>query len=199
LLIVAPSFAMFFAALVTANRQGLHDILVHSVVVMAGSIRSPQCRCELRNHIERNAELPWTFTRPRTAKIVVSLILIFALILGIHNMTLVRNEMMLRSRINYAHQQTASLRGALEMSYRTTGSWGAAEKELGTPTRVGFPDGGYYELESGGVIRIRFTVIPRLKKISLIVTPRWEGEELVWQCQAEGEISQATLPANCRH
>ena len=55
-----------------------------------------------------------------------------------------------------------------------------------------------YELEDNGVIRIRFTVIPELKRISLLVTPRREGNDLVWKCDVEGEISRATLPAHCR-
>ena len=35
-----------------------------------------------------------------------------------------------------------------------------------------YPDGGYYELEEDGVIRIRFTVKPELKKGSIILSPR---------------------------
>jgi uncharacterized RDD family membrane protein YckC len=199
LLIVAPSLVMFCAALLTANRQGIHDILAHSVVVMAGTIRSPKCRRELRDRIERNAELPWAMKRPKTSKIVLPLALVFVLVLGTYNMTLVRYEMGLRSRISYAYQQTESLRGALETSYRTTGSWGGSEKELGKPTQESFPDGGYYLLEDGAVIRIRFTVVPKLKRISLLVTPHWEGEELVWKCHVEGEISPGALPAHCRN
>jgi uncharacterized RDD family membrane protein YckC len=199
LLIVAPSLFMFCAALFTANRQGIHDMLAHSVVVMVRAIRSPKCRRELRDRIEHNAGLPWAVKRPRTSKIVLPLVLVFVAVLGTYNMTLVRYEMGLRSRISYAYQQTASLRDALEASYRTSGNWGSGEEELGTPIKENFPDGGYYVLEGGAVIRIRFTMIPKLKRISLLVTPHWDGEELVWKCHVEGEISQGTLPAHCRN
>ncbi len=199
LLVVAPSLGMFCAALFTANRQGLHDILAHSVVVMARTIRSPEGRRALGERIARNADLPWSMKRPRLSRMVFPLVLVFVLALGVYNMTLVRHEMELRARISYAYQRTTSLRAALETSYRTSGTWGVSAEELGVPTRENFPDGGYYVLEDDAVIRIRFTVIPRLKRISLLVTPRWEGEALFWECSVEGEISGGTLPAHCRN
>ncbi len=199
LIIVIPSFVMFCATLFNANRQGLHDIVAESVVVLARMIRSPADRRALRDCIEQNTKLPWSTKRPKASRIVLPLILIIVVVFGIYNMALVRYEMGLRARISYAYQQTASLRTALETSYRTSGGWAASEEELGTPLQKNFPDGGYYALEDNAVIRIRFTVIPRLKPISLLITPRWEGEDLLWQCRAEGEISGGVLPAHCRN
>jgi hypothetical protein len=90
------------------------------------------------------------------------------------------------------------LRSALEASYRATGRWEDSEEVLGTPTRLDYPDGGYFILEDEGTIRIRFTEIPRLKRISLVVTPVWNDKSLSWNCHAEGEISSGVLPAHCR-
>ncbi len=199
LLVVAPSLGIFCSALFTANRQGLHDFVAQSVVVMARTIRSPNDRRALREQIAHSADLPWAMKRPSFSRAIFPLVLIFVLVFGVYNMTLVQYEMGLRGRIGYAYQQTVGLRAALETSYRTSGTWGASEEELGVPTRVDFPDGGYYLLEDDAVIGIRFTVIPKLKRISLLVSPRWEGEVLFWECSVEGEISGGTLPAHCRN
>jgi len=72
------------------------------------------------------------------------------------------------------------------------------DRELRRPVREDYRDGGYFELEENGVIRIRFTVIPKLKKIQLLVIPTWNDDELTWQCHTKGDISQGVLPSVCR-
>ena len=61
-----------------------------------------------------------------------------------------------------------------------------------------YPDGGYYELEDGGVIRIRFTVKPELKKGSIVLAPKLENDKIVWQCRSEGDIAPHYLGSLCR-
>ena len=199
LLVVTPSIAAFCIALITANRQGFHDLIVRSVAVKGGLIKSSELRAEFRKYTSRNAESPWQLAKPKPARAIFASVLILVVVLGMYNAALVRFEMGLRARISYAYVETSSLRSALEATYRATDRWEKSEAVLGTPTRLDFPDGGYFMLEDEGIIRIRFTVIPRLKRISLVVTPVWSGPSLTWNCRVEGEISSGVLPAHCRN
>ena len=52
--------------------------------------------------------------------------------------------------------------------------------------------------EDGGVIRIRFTVKPELKKGSIVLTPKLENDKIVWQCRSEGDIARHYLGSWCR-
>ena len=198
LAIVLPSFAAFCIALFTANRQGLHDLAAKSVAVKSSSIQSAAQRAELQAFVERSSASPLTMRRPKTTKIVTAAVLVLLVSFGIYNAALVRYEMELRARISYAYAETSSLRDALEAAYRTTDSWQQAEDVLGTPTRLDYPDGGYFVLEDQGVIRIRFTKIPKLMRISLVIEPEWDADELTWNCRAEGDIAGGILPAHCR-
>jgi uncharacterized RDD family membrane protein YckC len=199
LLVVAVSLAAFWLALFTKNRQGLHDLIVRSVAVKSAAIKSPEHRSEIRGYTERNTKSPWKSTQPRFARVILASVLPVVVLVGLYNAALVRYEMGLRLRISYAYSETSSLRSALEAAYRTTDQWEKSEAMLGTPTKLDFPDGGYFILEDEGVIRIRFTVIRELKRISLVVTPHWDGNTLNWNCRAEGEIAGGALPAHCRN
>jgi uncharacterized RDD family membrane protein YckC len=198
LLVVAVSVAAFWLALFTKNGQGLHDLVVRSVAVKSAVINSPEGRSEIRRYTERNTKLPWKSTKPRPARVILVSVLPLVVLVGFYNAALVRYEMGLRHRISYAYSETSRLRGALEATYRATDQWEKSEAVLGTPTTLEFRDGGYFLLEDEGVIRIRFTVIPELKRISLVVTPSWDGSTLTWNCRAEGEIAGGALPAQCR-
>lgn len=198
LLVVAGSLAAFWIALVTKNGQGLHDLVVRSVAVKSAVLKSPELRSKIRRYTERNTKLPRNSRIPRPARVILASVLPLLVLVGFYSAALARYEMGLRYRISYAYSETSSLRSALEATYRATDQWEKSEAVLGTPANLDFPDGGYFTLEDEGVIRIRFTVIPELKRISLVVTPHWDGNTLTWSCHAEGEIAGGVLPAHCR-
>jgi hypothetical protein len=104
----------------------------------------------------------------------------------------------LRFRTNYAVRAVTGLQIAEEVFYEENSRWPANEMELGAATREDFPDGGYYELEDNGAIRIRFTVKPALVKGSIIVSPHLEDGRIVWECHSQGGFQQNHLPATCR-
>ncbi len=198
LLVAGVSMAAFYIAAITANRQGVHDLIVRSVAVKSSVLKSTDARAELQARIAQTAGSRWLLKRPSSARLALTSVLILVVVFGIYSAALVRYEMELRARISYAYVATSTLRNALEASYRATGKWEKSETVLGLPTKSDYPDGGYFVLEDEGVIRIRFTVIPKLKRISLVVSPSWDGESLTWNCRAEGEIASGVLPAHCR-
>lgn len=198
LVIFIPSLAAFAIALVTINRQGLHDLLAGSVAVKSAWFSSPERRNELRQYMARNAGSPWRLSKPRPLRVILGSALVLLVTLAIYNAALVRYEMELRARISYAYAETVNLRRALEEAHRASERWETSDDVLGTPTRLDYPDGGYFELEEEGTIRIRFTVNPILRRISLVIAPQWDGNTLTWSCQAEGEIASSVLPAHCR-
>ncbi|MFT4561152.1 MAG: hypothetical protein ACI9BW_000892 [Gammaproteobacteria bacterium] len=72
-------------------------------------------------------------------------------------------------------------------------------QELGTNPKAPYPDGGYFELEQNGIIRIRFTVKRELKNGSIIYTPRVNDESVQWDCVTDGDIVQKYVPRDCRN
>ena len=102
------------------------------------------------------------------------------------------------TRTYYAYNETQRLRDAVAMHYEVTSSWPTSEEDVGLPTRVSYPDGGYYELEADGVIRIHFEVLPELKRGTIVLTPVAEGEDVRWKCRQDGTIVQNYLPTQCR-
>ncbi len=90
------------------------------------------------------------------------------------------------------------LKIAVEEYYAYYTRWPTKEGELGVATRVNYPDGGYYELEDDGVIRIRFTVKPALKKGSIVVSPTVEEDRITWECHSDGDFAKKYLVAGCR-
>lgn len=90
------------------------------------------------------------------------------------------------------------MKAAVEEYYRDHEQWPTTASELGASTKEHYPDGGYYELESDGVIRIRFTVRPELVGGTILLRPTIESEGFEWQCSTNGYIDPAYLPAMCR-
>lgn len=106
--------------------------------------------------------------------------------------------MELRYRIGYALGEVTGLKIAEELFYAEYTRWPTNESELGVATKGQYPDGGYYELEDDGVIRIHFTVKPELMKGSIFLSPRLEEEGITWECHTDGDIAGQHLPAACR-
>ena len=198
LAIAVPTLVLLFLAALTTNRQGIHDLLAGSLVVMSRAVKTAESRNEFRDHVANDDAALQAKRRPKTLRIVVAAIVMFIPLYGMYNIALMQLDRELRYRIGYAYRETGGLRAALHEVHRDRGYWATTKEELGAETRADYPDGGYYQLEENGVIRIRFTVIPKLKKISIIVSPNWDGDELVWKCRVDGDISHGILPAHCR-
>ena len=90
------------------------------------------------------------------------------------------------------------LKTVVAVYHEELSEWPDNEIELGAPTREDYPDGGYYELEKNGVIRIRFTVIPDLVKGTIVASPKMGEGGVTWECHSEGDIARNHLPAACR-
>lgn len=101
-------------------------------------------------------------------------------------------------RTSYAIEQTQDLKSAVAVIYDIEQRWPDDEIELGLDTRGDYPDGGYYELEADGVIRISFEVKSDLVKGQIILSPVTGAEGVSWECHQEGEIQRKYLPSTCR-
>jgi len=198
LAISVPTLVLLFLAAATTHRQGIHDLIAGSLVVTKGAVRTTEGRNEFREYIADKDPALRAKSRPKIFRIIVAAIVLSIPLFGMYNIALMQFDRELRHRIAYAYQETWKLRTALYEMHLDRGYWATTEEELGVEIRAGYPDGGYFELEENGLIRIRFTVIPRLKRISVIVSPNWMDDELTWECRVEGEISQAILPSHCR-
>lgn len=198
LLLAVPVMLVLFAGVFTPNRQSGHDYLVRSIVVMKDALETTEARAALRDYVACNDGGLLKLRRPTALEVTSAVVAVGLPVFGLYNVALSQFDRELRARMSYAYQETRELRVALQEVYLYEERWGSTAADLGTPTRVDYPDGGYYELEEDGSIRIQFTVIPKLKKVQLVITPDWNDGELDWQCRAEGEIAQAVLPSRCR-
>jgi hypothetical protein len=114
------------------------------------------------------------------------------------NVALMMHDRDLIYRTNYAYWETANLKTAVAAYYDAFGDWPGPGSDLGVPSRSDYPDGGYYELEDDGVIRIYFEVLPDLVKGTIVSSPVTGADGVTWKCRAEGEIARSHLPAECR-
>jgi hypothetical protein len=188
---------LFLAAL-TPNRQAGHDLLVHSLVVNKIALKSRERLAQLREHVSDSDPVSRKQRRPSVPSIVGNMIVLVIPVIVLLVFAQVGHDMNLRSRIGYAVGEVAMLKFAVEEYYAYHTRWPTKEGELGVATRVNYPDGGYYELEDDGVIRIRFTVKPALKKGSIVVSPTVEEDRITWECHADGDIAKRYLVAGCR-
>ena len=112
--------------------------------------------------------------------------------------TQVANDMNLRSRVAYAMSATSGLKSGVEAYHTDNGRFPARNEDLGASSAGRYPDGGYYELEDDGVIRIHFEVRPELTNGSIVLTPVPADDRMNWQCLIDGNIEARYLPAICR-
>ena len=196
--IALVSYGLLFLAALTPNRQAAHDLLAHSLVVNRIALKSPQHLDQLRGHVRDSDTAPGKQRRPSIIRIVGNLLLLGVPVLALLTAGQVANEKDLRYRIGYAIGEVADLKTAVNLYYVEHTRWPSNESELGVATKAHYPDGGYYELEDDGVIRIRFTVKPELKKGSIILFPGVGNEKFVWQCRSEGGFEQQYLGPWCR-
>ncbi len=191
-------YPLLFLAALTPNRQAGHDFLVHSLVVKKTALKSPERLAQLREHVSDRDPVSRKQRRPTVLSIVENMLVLAIPVIVLLTFSQVGHDRNLRSRTSYAVEAVTGLKNAVEEYYAYYTRWPTKESQLGVATRVDYPDGGYYELEDDGVIRIRFTVKPALKKGSIVVSPTVEEDRITWECHADGDFAKKYLIASCR-
>ena len=178
------AYAGLYLAAVTRHRQAVHDLLAGSVVVNKTALRAFD-ELELQN-------------RPSAWKMIGDAIVLIVPVCMLLFVAQTQQQRDMMYRTGYAVQQTKVLRTAIEVFHELENRWPTTEAELGVPVRGDYPDGGYYELEEDGVIRIRFEVKPELVRGSILQTPLLGEQGITWRCHQEGRIHRSHLPSACR-
>ena len=192
------TYALVFLAAVTPNRQAAHDWLAKSIVVNRKTLKSTELREKLIAHLSDNDPATFKERRPTILSMIVDAIGLAAPVFILINVSHMQFQRELIYRTSYAYSETHDIRTAIALHYLEFTAWPGADGELDVPTRADYPDGGYYELEEGGVVRIHFTVIPDLTKGTIVLTPAANDGDITWECRAEGDIARNHLPAMCR-
>lgn len=193
--------ALLFLAALTPNRQAFHDLLSHSIVVNRRALSEPDLRRKLLEHLADRDPESSSGRRPDAWSIAVSLVVLCfpaAMLVMVSN---VQYDKDMSYRTHYAVKETAALKLAVENYHREKGCWPAGDvsaTELEAAPSHAYPDGGYYELEDDGRIRIRFEIKPALTKGSIVLVPEATEAGYSWACVHEGAIAQNHLPEMCR-
>jgi uncharacterized RDD family membrane protein YckC len=196
--IALAGYALLFLAAVTPNRQAAHDFLAHSLVVNRSALKSPERRDLLREHVADKNPASRAKRRPSAICMMVDALVLGVPVYVLFNVALIQYDRDLVYRTGYAMEKPKGLKTAIEIYHQEFSRWPDHNSDLGIETRADYPDGGYYELEDGGGIRIRFTVIPDLMKGSIVLSPMVQDEGYTWVCRSEGGIARNHLPAPCR-
>lgn len=197
LVVALLGYAAVFLAAVTPNRQGLHDIVVRSIVITRKTLNDPERLQLLLAHVaDRDAE---TLQRRRPAvwRTILDAVIIALPAFGLFSMAQLMHDREMITRTYYAYDATETLRTAVAAHYELTSTWPTPADDIGVPAREDYPDGGYYELGNDGEILIYFEVLPELTRGVIVLTPV-PGEEVRWKCRQRGTIRQAYLPPVCR-
>jgi len=192
------ALALVYLAIVTPNRQSAHDLLVRSIVVNRKALVSAARREQLLLHVSDSDPATRKQRRPSLLRIVTD-----TLVLGLPAFVILiiaqaQYDMDLRHRTSYALSVVEGLKTAVAEYRDAYSRWPSKQSDLGHITRGDYPDGGYFELEDNGAIRIRFTVKPELMKGSIVLTPSLNDKRISWTCRPEGSIARNHLPAFCR-
>lgn len=192
------AFALIFLAAVTPNRQAAHDWLARSIVVNRTTLNSPERREQLNAHLADGDPATLHKRRPTVLRMTGDAIGLAVPVFVLFNVALMMHDRDIIYRTNYAYWETANLKTAVAAYHDVYGEWPGPDGDIGVPPRGDYPDGGYYELEEDGVIRIRFEVLPDLVNGTIVSSPVAGSDGVRWQCNAEGEIKRNHLPAECR-
>ncbi len=191
-------YAFLFLAALTPNRQAGHDLLARTIVVNKIALNSPEHLTQLREHVSGSDPVSRKQRRPSVLSIAGNLIVLGIPVFAIYSMYKIGYDRELQVRTGYALSAVFELQTAVEEFYAEYRRWPAIESALRADTKGHYPDGGYYELEDNGVIRIHFTVNPDLMKGSILLNPSLKGDDIVWECRSDGDISRVHLPKACR-
>ncbi len=196
------AYVLLFLAALTPNRQAAHDLLVHSLVVRADALQSSELRTYLNelasDDIPTSGKRRWSSVINNASDVLSSALMVGIPVIVMYTAFQVTHMRDMRYRTIYAVNAVEGLQNAVCEYYEENSRLPANATELGTGSRTGYPDGGYYELEEDGVIRIRFTVKPELKKGSIVLSPRLVDERITWQCRSEGDFATEYLRSSCR-
>ena len=179
-------YASLLLAIFDRRRQAGHDKLIGSLVV------NRKAATKLR------FDAPAAAKRPPVISMLGNIVFFAIPIVVFSTFGQVEYDKNLRSRVAYAYGQTGDLRAAIELHHLEFDRFPDSAAELGTGERSHYPEGGWYELEQAGGIRIRFTVIEDLKKGSLLFYPEKTSDGIDWSCRREGELESKYMPAYCR-
>ena len=192
------AIALVYLAIVTPNRQAAHDLLVRSIVVNRKALASADRREQLLQHVSDGNPATRGRRRPSLLRIVADTLVLSLPAFAIWITAQAHYDMDLRQRTSYALSAVEGLKTAVATYYEDYSRWPNKASDLGRDTRGDYPDGGYYELEDNGAIRIRFTVKPELMKGSIVLTPGLDGKRMTWICRPQGSIARNHLPGFCR-
>ncbi len=192
------SLLLVATAAVTRCRQGSHDLLVRSVVVKGAALEFPAQREALRSVVEDRGPGAWRRGRPSWVSMAADLILLAMLTALLHGLATEHLRRDRLFRVNYALNGTTGLQESVVAFYRATGRMPDHGGDLGLPARTAYPDGGYYELIEGGLIRIRFSTTPELVGGAILLVPLSGSGGFQWLCEVDGRIAPAFLPRRCR-
>jgi uncharacterized RDD family membrane protein YckC len=192
------SHLLLLLAAVMPNRQAAHDLLARSLVVNRTALKSAERHGRLCEHVADKDPHTRRQRRPSIVSIVANVIVLGIPMILLSIGTQVANDKNMRSRVAYAYAETRGLRTEIELRHIENDEYPGQHEELGVSRSGRYPDGGYYELENDGVIRIRFEVRPELRNGSIILTPVPSDDRTNWRCHVEGDIEPRYLPALCR-
>ncbi len=196
--VALPAIALLFLAAMTPNRQALHDLLAHSVVVNKKALKSQEYWDQLREYVANADAAPRKKRRPSIFSIIGNAFVLGVPIFGILTFLAIEKDRNLRFRTMYAVNQTATMKIAVEEFYLYNSRWPENAAEAVVAARVDYPDGGYFELEDDGVIRIQFTAKPELMSGSIVLSPTPVEEGIRWECHVDGDIASNYLMSACR-
>ncbi|MFT5448952.1 MAG: putative RDD family membrane protein YckC [Gammaproteobacteria bacterium] len=193
------AIGLLFAAAVTPHRQAAHDLLLRSLVVYRRALKQPEFACLLHCTGDRNTPEPRSIVRLRFADLLLDIVTLAIPLALLAVAVQMHHNKNMNARVNYAIRETREVKLAVRQFHLEHGKFPADALELGVAQRTGYPDGGYYELQVNGTLRIRFTVKPELKNGSLLLTPSVNSDKFVWRCSVEGTFDVDYLPSSCRH
>ena len=192
------ALVLVYLAIVTPNRQAVHDLLARSIVVNRKALAKADRREQLVRHVSDSDPETRKKRMPSLLRIVIDTLVLGLPAFAILTAAQAQYDMDLRYRTSYALSVVEGLKIAVA-GYRDAYSrWPSKDSDLGHITRGDYPDGGYFELEDNGAIRIRFTVKPELMRGSIVLIPTLDGKRITWICRPEGEIANNHLPPFCR-
>jgi uncharacterized RDD family membrane protein YckC len=197
-LVALTAFLLIYLAAVTPNRQGGHDWIAKSVVISRRTLKDNDRREKLIVHLSDDDPATRKHRRPTVRRMIgdgIGLAVpFFVLMTG----SQIQYQRDLIYRTSYAFSETDDIRTAVALHYLESGGWPDGSSEIGMPARADYPDGGFYQLEDDGVVRIHFTVIPDLTKGTIVLSPVAIEDDISWKCHSEGEIERGFLPGMCR-
>ncbi len=197
-LVAAPAWTALAMAAVTRRRQALHDLLTGSVVLYRKALAA-QPEGEALEAVLRAGRPLREGPRWRTLGGLVRDVLTVAVpVVVITNAAHIAHDRLLYARVAYALQQTRAMQSAVEVFRFENGRLPQDAGEIGFDARNAYPDGGYYTLEEGARVVIRFTVLADLEPLTLTLTPKIEEDRVIWSCVAQGYRSKAHVPGACR-